>query len=106
VPQIFLSAADVEVDPVRRRVPSSTDEVRLAGREAMVLDGRPREMALRYLLPVQVTQVPDRKNAIGVEDSATEMALRRDLRACQTTPGDCDVVTTPGDCDVMKSPGD
>jgi len=39
----------VDVDPVRRRFPSSTDEVRLAGRDptAPVLDGRPSEMALR-----------------------------------------------------------
>jgi len=49
VPETFLSAADVDVDPVRRRFSSSIDGVRLAGREPAPaeLAGRPREMALR-----------------------------------------------------------
>ena len=46
--ETFLSAADVDVDTDRRRVPSSTDEVRLAGAEAMEVAGRPREMASKY----------------------------------------------------------
>ena len=47
MPGAFLSAADVDVDPVRRRFPSSTEGVRLAGAEPMEPVGRPREMALR-----------------------------------------------------------
>jgi len=57
-PVTFLSAADVEVDAERRRFSSSIDGVRLAGAEPTEPDGRPREIA-----------------------------LRRDRRACQTTPG-------------------
>ena len=59
-PVTFLSAADVEVDAERRRFSSSIDGVRLAGAEPTEPDGRPREIA-----------------------------LRRDRRACQTTPGVC-----------------
>jgi len=66
-PVTFLSAADVEVDAERRRFSSSIDGVRLAGAEPTEPDGRPREIA-----------------------------LRRDRRACQTTPGVVVVVVVVG----------
>ena len=80
--ETFLSAAEFEVDPDRRSLQPSMDDVRLAGRECMgPAAGRP-----------------------------SEMAFRRALRACQTTPGVCQTTpgvyqTTPGDWVVVSGSG-
>jgi len=42
------------------------------------------------------TEAKPGSNSIRVEDRTREMAFSRDLRACQTTPGDCDVVSMSG----------
>ena len=88
MPETFLSAADVEVDPDRRKFSSSMDGVRLAGAEPPLAgaepiepDGRPSEMALRRNFRV----LQHAKNVVPHQDTNTFMLDWRVLHRKEPT---------------------